>query len=82
MAKFTQQGREAPGLMGEIGRLLSLMRVHRACMNSLAGPPQLASAGVSLGTGPEWQWWGDTEAVGKGFFRKTDTNAAHSKEAD
>lgn len=35
--------------MGEAGRLLGLVRVHRAGRNSLAGPPQLASAAVSLG---------------------------------
>lgn len=63
--------------MGETGRLLGLVSVHRACRDSLAGAPQLASAGVSLGTGSELQRKRDTEALGKGFFWKTDTNATH-----
>lgn len=40
------------------------MRVHRTGRNSLAQP----LSWTVLDTGPEWQWRGDTEVVGKGSF--------------
>lgn len=81
--KKKKEGREAAGLDGrETGRLLVLVRVHGTCRNSFAGAPQLASAGVSLGTGSEGQSKGNTETLGKGFFWKTDTNATHPKQAE
>lgn len=58
------------------------MRVHRACRDSLAGTPQLANAGGSLGTESDLQKKGDIEALGEGFFGETNTNATHPKQAE
>lgn len=82
MARVTQQGTEAVGLDGRGRSTVGSGEGSQGRQQLFGWTPSAGQYCSVARPGPEWPWRADTEAVGKGFCRKTDIDASHSKEAD